>query len=94
MHVPVVTRVGERAAERMTWSLLAHLGVTDTVARTDAEYVEIACRLARDASWRAAVRAAIAERLPSSGLADFDAYTRALESALERAVQLKSVPTS
>ena len=46
MGVPVVTRVGERAAERMTWSLLAHLGVTDTAAATDADYVAIACRLA------------------------------------------------
>ena len=86
MGVPVVTRVGERAAERMTWSLLAHLGVRDTAARTDAEYVEIACRLAADAAWRSAVSAAIRERLPESGLADFGRYTRALETAYEKAL--------
>ena len=89
MGVPVVTRVGERAAERMTWSLLAHLGVTDTAARSDAEYIEIACRLADDSAWRATIAAAIATRLPQSGLADFDRYTRALEAAYERATRVE-----
>ncbi len=90
MGVPVVTRVGERAAERMTYSLLAHLGVTDTVARSDDEYVAIACRLAQDAVWRAELAAAIAVKLPQSGLADLDRYTRSLEAAYERAVALKA----
>jgi predicted O-linked N-acetylglucosamine transferase (SPINDLY family) len=92
MAVPVVTRVGERAAERMSWSLLAHLGVTDTAARRDEDYVEIACRLAADAGWRARISAQIADRLPRSGLADFGAYTRALETAFDRAVAIKSAP--
>jgi predicted O-linked N-acetylglucosamine transferase (SPINDLY family) len=90
MAVPVVTRLGERAAERMTYSLLAHLGVTDTVARSDEEYVAIACRLAQDRAWRASVAAAIATKLPQSGLADLDRYTRSLEAAYERAVALKA----
>jgi predicted O-linked N-acetylglucosamine transferase (SPINDLY family) len=89
MGVPVVTRVGERAAERMTWSLLAHLGVTDTAAHSDAEYVETACRLADDVEWRSTISAAIADRLPRSGLADFERYTRALEAAYESAIALK-----
>jgi predicted O-linked N-acetylglucosamine transferase (SPINDLY family) len=90
MGIPVVTRVGERAAERMTYSLLAHLGVTDTIARTDAEYVEIACRVAQDAPWRESVAAAIRAKLPSSGLADLGRYARSLEDAYERAVALKA----
>ncbi|HUH92540.1 MAG TPA: tetratricopeptide repeat protein [Casimicrobiaceae bacterium] len=89
MAVPVVTRVGERAAERMTWSLLAHLGVTDTAARSDEDYVAIACRLAQDRAWRASVAAAIAAKLPASGLADLDRYARSLEAAYERAVALR-----
>jgi predicted O-linked N-acetylglucosamine transferase (SPINDLY family) len=92
--VPVVTRVGERAAERMTYSLLAHLGATDTVARTDEEYVAIACRLAEDTGWRLRVAAEIAARLPASGLADFDLYARALEAAYLRALELGSVPAA
>jgi protein O-GlcNAc transferase len=94
MGIPVVTRVGERAAERMTYSLLAHLGVTDTVASTDEDYIAIACRLAQDVPWRAAIASAIATRLPQSGLADFDRYTRALETAYERALALKLASTS
>jgi predicted O-linked N-acetylglucosamine transferase (SPINDLY family) len=90
MAVPVVTRVGERAAERMTYSLLAHLGVTNTAAHSDEDYVAIACRLAQDRSWRASVAAAIAARLPQSGLADLDRYARSLEDAYERAVALKA----
>ena len=93
MGVPVVTRVGQRAAERMSWSLLAHLGVTETAAHTDEEYVEIACRLARDVPWRAAIASAIATRLPESGLADLDRYVRTLENAYERALALESDAT-
>jgi predicted O-linked N-acetylglucosamine transferase (SPINDLY family) len=89
MGIPVVTRVGERAAERMTYSLLAHLGVTETVASTDEDYVAIACRLADNAAYRAAIATAIVTRLAPSGMADFKAYTRALEAAYERALALK-----
>ena len=90
MGVPVVTRVGERQAERMTYSLLAHLGVTATVAHNDDDYVAIAVRLARDRPWRDAVAAEIVAALPASGLADADRYTRSLESAYERALALKA----
>ena len=90
MAVPVVTRVGQRAAERMSWSLLAHLGVTSTAAQSDDDYVAIACRLAEDRDWRASVAAAIASKLPACGLADLDRYARSLEAAYERAVALKS----
>ncbi|HEX3631173.1 MAG TPA: tetratricopeptide repeat protein [Casimicrobiaceae bacterium] len=89
MGVPVVTRVGERQAERMTYSLLAHLGVTTTVAQNDDDYVSIAVRLARDRTWRDAVAADIVAALPGSGLADAGRYTRCLESAFERALALK-----
>ncbi|MEP6942623.1 MAG: tetratricopeptide repeat protein [Betaproteobacteria bacterium] len=86
MGVPVITRVGERHAERVTYSLLAHLGVTATVARSDDEYVALACRIAQDAAWRAGIAASIVERLPASGLADPARHARALESAYRRAL--------
>ena len=77
MGVPVVTRVGERHAERVTYSLLAHLGVTATVAHSDEEYVALGCRIAQDAQWRASIASAIVERLPASGLADPARHARA-----------------
>jgi len=90
MGVPVVTRVGERHAERVSYSLLAHLGVTDTVADSDDRYVEIACRLADDRAWRDGISAAITARLPGSGLADAARYTVSLETAYERAIATRS----
>jgi predicted O-linked N-acetylglucosamine transferase (SPINDLY family) len=89
MGVPVVTRAGERQAERMGLSILSHLGVTDTVADSDDAYVAIACRLATDAAWRAALSARILERIPASGIADFGRYTRSLEDAFDHALALK-----
>ena len=89
MGMPVVTRVGERAAERMGYSILRHLGVTATVAHDDDQYVAIACRLARDRDWRQAVSAEILAALPRSGLADMDRYTRDLEAAYLRALALR-----
>jgi predicted O-linked N-acetylglucosamine transferase (SPINDLY family) len=89
MGVPVVTQVGIRHAERLSYSLLAHLGVTETVAHDDDEYVAIACRLGEDRAWRARVATAIAAKLPDSGLADAGRYARSLESAYERALATK-----
>jgi predicted O-linked N-acetylglucosamine transferase (SPINDLY family) len=89
MGVPVVTRVGVRHAERVSYSLLAHLGVTETVAHADSEYVAIACRLGEDPSWRERVTMAIAAKLPDSGLADPARYARSLEHAYERALAAK-----
>ena len=90
MGVPVVTRVGERQAERVSYSLLAHLGVTETVADSDERYVELACRLAEDRVWRDGIAAAIKARLPASGLADAARYTVSLETAYERAIEARS----
>jgi len=85
MGVPVVTRVGERHAERVTYSLLSHLGVGETIARSDEEFVAIACRLAADPAERKRIAEGILARLPASGLADAARYARSLEDAYRRA---------
>jgi predicted O-linked N-acetylglucosamine transferase (SPINDLY family) len=90
MGVPVVTRVGQRHAERMGLSLLSHLGVTDTVAHGDAEYVAIACRLADDAAWRLGVATKIADKFRRSDIADTRRYAACLENAYVRAMAIKS----
>ena len=94
MGIPVVTRCGERHAERMSYSILAHLGLTTTVAYTDAEYVVIACRLATDPAWRAELGAAIRREFATVPLADPRHYARCLEDALQRAVAAKTGATS
>jgi protein O-GlcNAc transferase len=90
MGVPVVTCAGERHAERMSLSLLSHLGITDTVAHSDADYVAMACRLADDAAWRAEIAARIADRFPRSAMTDMRRYARCLEDAYARALAIKS----
>ncbi len=90
MGVPVVTRVGERHAERVSYSLLAHLGVTDTVAHTDEDYVAIACRLACDAPWRRGIASAITDRMATAAMADPVRYARSLETAYHRALAAKA----
>ncbi len=53
MGVPVVTLCGRRHGERSTYSILANLGVLDTVAHSASDYVAIAARLADDRAFRA-----------------------------------------
>ncbi len=86
--IPVVTLRGERQAERMGYSLLAHLGVTDTVAATDDEYIAIACRLATDGDYRASLSARIRHRVETSGIADKALYARRLEDAYRQAIAI------
>ena len=90
MGVPVVTRVGERHAERVGYSLLMHLGVTDTVAHSDDDYVAIACRLAQDVAWREKIASNIVASMATSGLADPARHARSLEAAYRRALVVKA----
>jgi len=48
MGVPVVTLVGDRHAQRTTFSLLKAIGVEDTIARSEKEYLDIARGLLAD----------------------------------------------
>jgi predicted O-linked N-acetylglucosamine transferase (SPINDLY family) len=82
--VPLVTLCGRRHPERVATSVLTHLGITDTIAQTVDEYVELAVRLARDRPWRDAVAAQIRAALPGHDAA-MTAYTRSLEAALREA---------
>jgi protein O-GlcNAc transferase len=81
MGVPVVTLVGKRHGERTSYSILANLGVPQTIAMTGRDYVDIAVRLADDAQFRATVKAAIAAGLATSPLVDMEQHTRHLEAA-------------
>ena len=81
MGVPVVTLVGRRHGERTSWSILANLGVTSTVAQSGREYVDLAVRLAEDAGFARSVRESIARGLASSTLVDRVSHARHLEAA-------------
>ena len=89
MGVPVVTLVGMRHGERVAYSILANLGVMDTVAESGRDYVDTAVRLATDPAFMATVRAAIRRGVEYSALTDMPRHTRALEAAYEAALARK-----
>ena len=89
MGVPVVTLAGRRHGERSGLSILSNLGVTETVAQSGTEYVDIAVRLATDAGFMAAVRAAIRRGIATSTLTDMPRHTQSLEAAYEAALAQK-----
>ncbi len=84
--VPLVTLCGRRHAERVATSILTHLGVTDSVARSEDEYVEIAVALAHDARRRADLAGRIRAALPRDVATAMEAYARSFEDALLRAL--------
>ena len=85
--VPLVTLCGRRHAERVATSILTQLGVTDTIAGSEEDYVEIATALALDASRRAELSARIRACLPWDTASAMETYTRNFEDALQRAVR-------
>ncbi len=51
-RLPVVTLPGEFMRGRQSYAILTELGVTDTIAKSAAEYVQIAVQLGTDRRWR------------------------------------------
>ena len=86
MGVPVVTLCGKKHSERTSYSILENLGVSDTVAASGSEYVDIAIRLATESEFMSRVRAAIKAGLAHSVLTDMPQHTRALEAAYVEAL--------
>lgn len=87
MGVPVVTLCGKRHGERSSYSILSNLGVTQTVAQSGLEYVDLVARLAEEPAFMRDVQDGIARGLASSALVDMDAYARHLEAAYLQAIQ-------
>ena len=82
--LPAVTMAGGSLRARHTYAFLKMMGLDELLASDFDSYVELAVRLARDATWRHALRERMLERLPR--LAGDMACVRALETFLERAV--------
>ena len=81
MGVPVVTLVGQTVVGRAGLSQLSNLGLTELVARTPDEFVEIAARLANDLPRLSTLRATLRERMQSSPLMDAPRFARNIETA-------------
>jgi predicted O-linked N-acetylglucosamine transferase (SPINDLY family) len=81
MGVPVVTLVGDRVVGRAGLSQATNLGMTDLVARTPDEYVDVARRWATDLERLEATRHGLRAKMQGSPLMDGARFARALEAA-------------
>jgi protein O-GlcNAc transferase len=70
MGVPVITWPGETFASRHGLSHLTNVGLTELIAGSAVEYVELAVRLAQDLSRLAALRAGLRQQVAASPLCD------------------------
>jgi predicted O-linked N-acetylglucosamine transferase (SPINDLY family) len=82
MGVPVVCIAGDRHAARVGASLLHAAGCGEFLARTPAEFAQIAAGLAQDQGRLAALRSSLRARLAASPLMDQPAYAARFHAAL------------
>jgi len=81
MGVPVATLAGTTNVSRTGASIVSGIGLSEYVATTPAQYVEIALRLAADQEKRRALRAGLRARMRASPLLDAPRFGRGLEAA-------------
>ncbi len=81
MGVPVVTLCGDRPSGRIGASLLTQIGHPEWIARSDEEYVQVACNLAGDKEKLAHIRQALRQDVQNSALGNALWFTKTVENA-------------
>jgi len=81
MGVPVITLVGATAFGRAGLSQLTNLGLTELVARTPEQYIQIAADLAKDLPRLTELRRTLRPRMQASPLMDAPRFARNVEAA-------------
>ena len=84
MGVPVVVKAGQSFVSRMGASFMSAAGLGDWVAGNDAEYVQVAARMASDRQALLALKRGLRERLQALPGWDIDQYVRDFEVALRQ----------
>jgi len=84
-NLPVVTCPGEFMRGRHSYGILKMLGVTETIAQTEAEYIDIAVRLVMDSAWRNSIVQRMREH--HANLYDDKTCVAALEDFYRRVVR-------
>lgn len=79
MGVPVIGLAGDRHASRVAVSILNNAGLTELLAQSEDEFVQIAARLAADRERVVSLRVGMRERLKFSPLFDNRGMARNLE---------------
>jgi protein O-GlcNAc transferase len=86
--VPVLTRRGTAFAGRVAASLLKAIGLPELVAETPEQYQSIALSLAGDPSRLRALKDKLAANRRATPLFDAAGFTRNIESAYARMMEL------
>jgi len=84
MGVPVVAKLGDSVASRISGAILHAVGLAEWVADGDDEYVALAVRQATDLQALAQHRRGMRARITASPAGDLDRYTRAVEAAYRK----------
>jgi predicted O-linked N-acetylglucosamine transferase (SPINDLY family) len=84
MGVPVVSLAGRTHVSRVGVSLLTHIGLSELIAQTPEQYVQIAAGLANDPKRLEHLRSTLRQRMQSSPLMDGPGFARDVESAYRR----------
>jgi predicted O-linked N-acetylglucosamine transferase (SPINDLY family) len=87
--LPIVTCPGELMRSRQSYAFLKILGVTETIAKNEAEYIEIAARLGLNLRWRESIVQQI--RQNSCYLYDDQVCIPALEEFYQHVVEKHSI---
>jgi predicted O-linked N-acetylglucosamine transferase (SPINDLY family) len=80
MGIPVVTLTGGRHVGRIGASVMKAIGLTDLVANTPDDYINVASRLAKNLEGLEQLRASLRERMRQSRLCDGKQFTKNLEA--------------
>jgi predicted O-linked N-acetylglucosamine transferase (SPINDLY family) len=83
--LPVVTCPGTLMRGRLSFAMLTRIGVTETIAKTEAEYIAIAVRLGLDPAWRETIQAQIQANHPC--LYEDQESVKGLEAFYQQVVQ-------
>ena len=83
-NLPIVTCPGEFMRGLHAYSFLKMLGVTDTIAKNEAEYIEIAVKLGTDSEWRRDISERMSQR--QDNLFDDRVCVTALEAFYQKVV--------
>jgi predicted O-linked N-acetylglucosamine transferase (SPINDLY family) len=82
MGVPVVSLAGEIATARGGVTILSHIALSELVAQTEEQYVEVAVGLAKDLRRLSALRAGMRDRMRASPLMDAQGFACDVEARL------------
>lgn len=93
MGVPVITQVGEAVFERLSYSVLTNVGLGELVARSTAEYVDIAVKLAGEPARIGELRRGMRDRMRASPLGQQKQWADDYYAAIEKVVREAGLST-